>query len=115
MPQPPPPPPQHHISPPSYLSPPQLPSQHMQQQPPPLQHPAQFPSIYNPPMMPPVHMVPPGHKPGNKYCDFCLGDENENKKTGFKEEMVSCADCGRSGLFVFLSFIVLRVLFQNNI
>lgn len=36
-------------------------------------------------------------KQGSKYCDFCLGDENENKKTGLREEMVSCADCGRSG------------------
>lgn len=33
----------------------------------------------------------------NNYCDFCLGDETENKKTGQKEELVSCADCGRSG------------------
>ena len=33
----------------------------------------------------------------NKYCDFCLGDADENKKTGEPEELVSCADCGRSG------------------
>ena len=33
----------------------------------------------------------------SKYCDFCLGDELENKKTGKCEEMVSCADCGRCG------------------
>ena len=33
----------------------------------------------------------------NKYCDFCLGDAEENKKTGMPEELVSCADCGRSG------------------
>ncbi len=33
----------------------------------------------------------------SKYCDFCLGDEQENKKTGSREELVSCADCGRSG------------------
>lgn len=33
----------------------------------------------------------------SKYCDFCLGDEMENKKTGKCEEMVSCADCGRCG------------------
>ncbi|ODN00826.1 Zinc finger protein-likeubi-d4 B [Orchesella cincta] len=31
------------------------------------------------------------------YCDFCLGDANENKKSGEPEEMVSCSDCGRSG------------------
>lgn len=33
----------------------------------------------------------------NSYCDFCLGDVSENKKTGSQEELVSCADCGRSG------------------
>lgn len=32
------------------------------------------------------------------YCDFCLGDARENKKTGTKEELISCSDCGRSGL-----------------
>ncbi|CAH1170072.1 unnamed protein product [Phaedon cochleariae] len=31
------------------------------------------------------------------YCDFCLGDERVNKKTGIQEELVSCSDCGRSG------------------
>jgi len=31
------------------------------------------------------------------YCDFCLGDAQENKKTGQSEELVSCSDCGRSG------------------
>ncbi|XP_021931535.1 zinc finger protein ubi-d4-like isoform X6 [Zootermopsis nevadensis] len=31
------------------------------------------------------------------YCDFCLGDSQENKKTGQSEELVSCSDCGRSG------------------
>lgn len=33
----------------------------------------------------------------NNYCDFCLGDVYENKKTGQSEELLSCADCGRSG------------------
>ncbi|CAH3182614.1 unnamed protein product [Porites lobata] len=33
----------------------------------------------------------------NNYCDFCLGDVYENKKTGQPEELLSCADCGRSG------------------
>ncbi|KAK9881516.1 hypothetical protein WA026_016396 [Henosepilachna vigintioctopunctata] len=33
----------------------------------------------------------------NSYCDFCLGDSRENKKTGGPEELVSCSDCGRSG------------------
>lgn len=43
-------------------------------------------------------------KPGGKssaqpspYCDFCLGDARENKKTGGSEELMSCSDCGRSG------------------
>ncbi|XP_050356350.1 zinc finger protein ubi-d4 isoform X1 [Nymphalis io] len=31
------------------------------------------------------------------YCDFCLGDDRQNKKTGTPEELVSCSDCGRSG------------------
>ncbi|XP_020289473.1 zinc finger protein ubi-d4 A-like isoform X3 [Pseudomyrmex gracilis] len=31
------------------------------------------------------------------YCDFCLGDARENKKTGGSEELMSCSDCGRSG------------------
>ncbi|XP_052854729.1 zinc finger protein ubi-d4 isoform X2 [Drosophila gunungcola] len=31
------------------------------------------------------------------YCDFCLGDHQENKKTNMPEELVSCSDCGRSG------------------
>ncbi|XP_076815577.1 zinc finger protein DPF3-like isoform X2 [Clavelina lepadiformis] len=33
----------------------------------------------------------------NSYCDFCLGDADENKKTGTPEELISCSDCGRSG------------------
>jgi hypothetical protein len=32
------------------------------------------------------------------YCDFCLGDASENKKTQSAEELVSCAECGRSGM-----------------
>jgi len=35
--------------------------------------------------------------PPSPYCDFCLGDATENKKSGQPEELVSCADCGRSG------------------
>ncbi|XP_053686449.1 uncharacterized protein LOC128735988 [Sabethes cyaneus] len=31
------------------------------------------------------------------YCDFCLGDARENKKTFEPEDLVSCSDCGRSG------------------
>ena len=33
----------------------------------------------------------------NPICDFCLGDNNLNKKTGRTEKLVSCSDCGRSG------------------
>ena len=33
----------------------------------------------------------------NNYCDFCLGDSEENKKTRQAEQLVSCSDCGRSG------------------
>jgi len=32
------------------------------------------------------------------YCDFCLGNEESNKKSGQPEELVSCSDCGRSGM-----------------
>lgn len=31
------------------------------------------------------------------YCDFCLGDAKENRKTQKPEELVSCSDCDRSG------------------
>lgn len=37
----------------------------------------------------------------NDYCDFCLGDQDANRKTGQAEELVSCSDCGRSGGFPF--------------
>lgn len=37
----------------------------------------------------------------NDYCDFCLGDQDSNRKTGQAEELVSCSDCGRSGEFVY--------------
>lgn len=38
------------------------------------------------------------------YCDFCLGDAKENKKTQKPEELVSCSDCGRSGHPTCLNF-----------
>lgn len=34
----------------------------------------------------------------NNYCDFCLGDATENKKTQTPEDLISCSDCGRSGM-----------------
>ena len=39
----------------------------------------------------------------NNYCDFCLGDSAENKKTRQAEELVSCSDCGRAGTFCSLA------------
>lgn len=42
---------------------------------------------------------PPGKGPiaaPSDYCDFCLGDSVENKKTKSAEILVSCSDCGRS-------------------
>ena len=33
----------------------------------------------------------------SQYCDFCLGDADENKKTKQPEELVSCSVCGHSG------------------
>lgn len=58
----------------------------------------------------PTSQVPPegsefgGNRPKGKgsvaspsnYCDFCLGDSVENKKTKSAESLVSCSDCGRS-------------------
>lgn len=37
-------------------------------------------------------------------CDFCLGDESANKKTGSAEGMVRCSDCGRCAHFSCLQF-----------
>ncbi|XP_045464684.1 zinc finger protein ubi-d4 B isoform X1 [Harmonia axyridis] len=48
-----------------------------------------------PPEGPPKDGPPKGGP--SPYCDFCLGDSRENKKTGCAEELVSCSDCGRSG------------------
>lgn len=51
-----------------------------------------------------VSLFPPAAQKGpdgviipNDYCDFCLGDQDANRKTGQAEELVSCSDCGRSG------------------
>ena len=41
------------------------------------------------------------------YCDFCLGDASENRKTGAPESLVSCADCGRSGKNIFIDDLTL--------
>jgi len=45
------------------------------------------------PQIPPIpYKVEP-----SGYCDFCLGDAEHNKKTFMPEELIGCAECGRSG------------------
>jgi len=73
-----------------------------------ISHPS-TPAVSIPVESPKVPSPPPQRGPGrpkkvpgadvssNNYCDFCLGDVFENKKTGQPEELLSCADCGRSG------------------
>jgi len=46
-----------------------------------------------PPLTPP--MKPTSKSSG--YCDFCLGDLDNNKKTGTREQLIVCSECGRSG------------------
>lgn len=46
------------------------------------------------PKLPGEHM---GKAAPSPYCDFCLGDARENKKTKIPEDLVSCSNCGRSG------------------
>ena len=46
----------------------------------------------------------------NNYCDFCLGDAAENKKTKSAEELVSCSDCGRSGDNLVNNFVARSLL-----
>lgn len=41
-------------------------------------------------------LQPDGKKKPSLFCDFCLGDNLKNKKSGGPEEMISCVDCGRS-------------------
>jgi len=48
------------------------------------------------------------------YCDFCLGDANENKNTLEPEELVSCSDCGRSGHPTCLKFTQNQILSVKN-
>ncbi|XP_067413385.1 zinc finger protein neuro-d4 isoform X5 [Emydura macquarii macquarii] len=47
--------------------------------------------------------APDGSVIPNGYCDFCLGGA---KKTGCPEDLISCADCGRSGHPSCLQFTV---------
>lgn len=44
------------------------------------------------------------------YCDFCLGDVKENKKTHKPEELISCSDCGHSGHPTCLNFTATIIL-----
>jgi len=44
----------------------------------------------------PVVVKPRKAEPSG-YCDFCLGDRDNNKKTGSAEELIGCSECGRSG------------------
>ncbi|KAI9552112.1 hypothetical protein GHT06_022449 [Daphnia sinensis] len=56
-------------------------------------------NVYTGPVAAPAvrEMEMKARAPPSPYCDFCLGDATENKKSGHPEELVSCADCGRSG------------------
>ncbi|XP_015669388.1 zinc finger protein neuro-d4 isoform X3 [Protobothrops mucrosquamatus] len=47
--------------------------------------------------------APDGTVIPNGYCDFCLGG---SRKTGCPEDLISCADCGRSGHPSCLQFTV---------
>jgi len=64
---------------------------------PPPGHNGHFPPHYQPILpAPPKPPAKPAAEPSN-YCDFCLGDADNNKKTGTSEELIACAECGRSG------------------
>lgn len=45
-------------------------------------------------LLSPAKKAADGSVIANGYCDFCLGG---SKKTGCPEDLISCADCGRSG------------------
>lgn len=49
---------------------------------------------------PPIQQAPPKVTKTvakSKFCDFCLGDAENNKKTGAAEELIGCSECGNSG------------------
>ncbi|KAJ8970618.1 hypothetical protein NQ314_001153 [Rhamnusium bicolor] len=83
--------------------PPQLPPSSVDDAPMPILMPEKSfepaPLAPGPPETAGVSLSPDGPKKAapSPYCDFCLGDARENKKTGGQEELVSCSDCGRSG------------------
>jgi zinc finger protein ubi-d4 len=93
--------PPHPQQPPQQQQPP-MPPQQQQQQSQQQQQPPQEQKLTDDiedciiPAVPTRHGVKGKHPP-NPYCDFCLGNARENKKTGCEEDLVSCSDCGRSG------------------
>jgi len=69
---------------------------------PPMPGPNGMPSVQGHPGYPgprqPILPVPPKQPAkGSGYCDFCLGDGEQNKKTGTTEQLIPCSECGRSG------------------
>jgi len=78
------------------------------------------PGFQNPMMRlpPPSHQSLPSvnTKPvkSSGYCDFCLGDEDNNKKTGTRENLVVCSQCGRSGHPTCLQFTDKMVVNVKN-
>jgi len=73
------PPPPHHQHPlppqPAFQPPPQQHTHHPQQQ----------------------QQQQPQRAESSGYCDFCLGDSVQNKKTGAPEQLIACSICGRAG------------------
>ncbi|KAJ4935106.1 hypothetical protein JOQ06_016642, partial [Pogonophryne albipinna] len=55
--------------------------------------------------------APDGSVIANGYCDFCLGG---SKKTGCPEDLISCADCGRSGRAPLKGMVGRRKAFTVN-
>ena len=55
------------------------------------------------PLPPPPNLRGKENAKPNPYCDFCLGDSGKNNKTLTNESMVSCANCGRSGVCVLVA------------
>lgn len=49
----------------------------------------------------------------NNYCGFYLGDSEENKKSNQPEELVSCSDCSRSGVYLRILVLSLYINVQT--
>merc|ERR1712013_261211 len=52
------------------------------------------------PILPAPPKVTKATAESSGYCDFCLGDADNNKKTGTAEELIGCSECGRSGVYI---------------